>query len=97
MADLFAPCLQASATGDFNQWKQLHHFGEPMPASLGNDPNSLLMYSLLEANNLNEAGLRAVVAGKLSTSPSDDFLRSLKAIPYIYLFAMALTKPLTHR
>ena len=78
MTELFGPCLQSSAAGNFSQWKQLHHFGEQMPESLGGDPNTLLFYSLLEANDSEESGLNALTKGILSTTLPRKFLRELE-------------------
>lgn len=77
MTELFGPFLQQSANGDFSQWRQLHHFGERMPESLGDDPNSLFLYSFLETNNSEESGLRAVSEGKLTIYPPNGFLQDL--------------------
>jgi hypothetical protein len=77
MAELFSPCLQASSADDFSQWTQVYHYGQSMPATLGEDPNALLLLSVLESDDADTSGLRAVVEGKLSTQAPSDFLQDI--------------------
>jgi hypothetical protein len=78
MADLFSLCIHPStATGEFDQWRQLHAFGEPLPDWSAGDPDALLFYSLLEVAQPEESALYAAVEGKLSIQPPDGFLQAL--------------------